>query len=151
MKHHIRSKVALKHFLGRFPPNSQIIHHTQCRHTQFLETYFSQLIAQSTDFSQETSKKQLTMAQNYFKSSYSYKIVRSSSHGFVTRSQKKSTTFTVRMIKSSRQLVRDETFCRLHALCRSFKTQFRHTFTRINYIFFPIISHSKCFFQENKI
>ena len=25
MKHHIRSKVAFKHFLGRFPSNSQII------------------------------------------------------------------------------------------------------------------------------
>ena len=80
------------------------------------------------------------MARNYFKSSYSCKIVRFSSYGYVTTSQTKSTTFSVRRIKSSRQFLHDETFSRLHALCRSFKTQFRRTFTRINNAFFPLFN-----------
>ena len=90
------------------------------------------------------------MTRNYLKSSYSCKIVRSSSQGFVTTSQTTSTTFSVRMVKSSRQFVHDETFRRLHALCRSFKTQFRRTFTRINNTFFPFIQHIKCFFQDDR-
>ena len=73
------------------------------------------------------------MARNYFKiACYFCQIVRSSSQGFVTTSQTKSTTFSVRMMKSSQQPVHDETFSRLHALFRSFKTQFKHTFTTIN-------------------
>ena len=42
------------------------------RHTQFLEPYYSQLIELSTDLSQATPKKQVTVARNYFKSCYSY-------------------------------------------------------------------------------
>ena len=49
--------------------------------------------------------------RNYFKSSYSCKIVRSSSQGFVTTSQTKS-TFFVCMVKSSRQLI----LCRMKHL-----------------------------------
>ena len=73
------------------------------------------------------------MARNYFKvSGYFGQIVRSSSQGFVTTSQTKTTTFSVRTMKPSKQPVHDETFSRLHALFRSFKTQFKRTFTRIN-------------------
>ena len=90
------------------------------------------------------------MTRNYLKSSYSCKIVRSSSQGFVTTSQTTSTTFSVRMVKSSRQFVHDETFRRLHALCRSFKRQFRRTFTRLNNTFSPFIQHIKCFFQDDR-
>ena len=90
------------------------------------------------------------MTRNYFKSSYSCKIVRSSSHSFVTTSQTKSTTFSVRMVKSSRQFVHDETFSWLHVHCRSFKTQFRRIFTRINNTFFPFIQHIKCFVRDDR-
>ena len=48
--------------------------------------YYSQLIELSTDLSQATPKKQVTVARNYFKSCYSYLIFLSSSHDFVTRS-----------------------------------------------------------------
>ena len=84
------------------------------------------------------------MIRNYFKSSYSCKIVRLSSQGFVTTSQTRSTTFSVRMIKSSRQFVHNETLSQLYALCRSFKTYFRRTFTRINnsFLLFDIVNVS---------
>ena len=85
----------------------------------------------------ENLNQYVMMARNYCKiSGYFCQVVRSSSQGFVTTSYTKSTMLSVRMMKPSQQSVHDEAFSRLHALFRSFKTNFKRTFIRINNTYF---------------